>query len=79
MLEMGSFAIISIAGFVIGYILGVGCSVAVTYSIYLGGYRKAVEDSLRPEKSERYLRMLPKIQSSLARQQAIDAQKAKKV
>ena len=76
---MGSFAIISIAGFVIGYILGVGCSVAFMYSIYLGGYRKAVEDSLRPEKSERYLHMLPKIQSSLARQQAIDAQKAKKV
>jgi hypothetical protein len=28
---------------------GIGCSLAILYSIYLGGYRKAVKDSLKPE------------------------------
>ncbi len=53
-----------------GFGFGVGCALAVIYSIYIGGYRKAMEDSLRPEKSERYQQMLPKVQSRLAHQQA---------
>jgi hypothetical protein len=57
-------------GFVIGYLLGVGCAVATMFSIYLGGYRKAMEDSLREEKSERYLWLLPKIRAKLAREQS---------
>jgi hypothetical protein len=34
---------------------------AILYSIYLGGYRKAVEDSLAPEKSKRFNETLAKI------------------
>lgn len=74
---MNSFAISIVIGVFIGCVFGVGCALAVMYSIYTGGYRKAMEDSLRPEKSERYLQMLPKVQSGLAHQQATDAQKAK--
>jgi hypothetical protein len=47
----------------------VGGALAVMYSIYTGGYRKAMEDSLLPEKSKRYLDNLPKIQSKIAREQ----------
>lgn len=76
---MNSFAISIVIGFFIGCVFGVGCALAVMYSIYIGGYRKAMEDSLRPEKSQRYLQMLPKVQSSLAHQQATDTHKAKEL
>lgn len=72
---MNSFAISIVIGFFIGCVFGVGCALAVMYSIYIGGYRKAMEDSLRPEKSERYLQMLPKVQSSFAHQQAAGSRK----
>jgi hypothetical protein len=42
-------------GYFFGFALGVGCALAVFYSIYRGGYRRAVEDSLQPQKSNRYL------------------------
>lgn len=58
----------SFIGFFLGFGFGVGCALAVMYSIYTGGYRKAMEDSLRDEKSERYLQLLPKIQAKLARE-----------
>ena len=32
-------------GAFIGFFFGVGCALAVMYSIYLGGYRAAVKDS----------------------------------
>jgi hypothetical protein len=51
--------------------LGVGCNLALLYSIYLGGYRKAMEDSLREAKSERYLQLLPKIRAKLAEERTI--------
>jgi hypothetical protein len=41
-------------GYFFGFALGVGCALAVFYAIYSGGYRKAVEDSLLPQKSKRY-------------------------
>ena len=52
-----------------GFGFGVGCALAVIYSIYTGGYRKAMEDSLREDKSERYLQLLPKVKSKLAREE----------
>ncbi len=52
----------AIIGFFFGFGLGAGCSLAVMYSIYSGGYRKALEDSLREEKSERYVRLYAKAQ-----------------
>lgn len=54
-----------------GFGFGVGCALAVMYSIYTGGYRKAMEDSLREEKSERYMQLLPKMKAKLARELAV--------
>jgi hypothetical protein len=45
---------------------GTGCSLAIMYSIYLGGYRKAVEESLQPVKSKRWLQSLRKIEDRQA-------------
>jgi hypothetical protein len=50
---MGLFYNIMI-GYFFGFALGVGCALAVFYAIYSGGYRKAIEDSLQPQKSKRY-------------------------
>ncbi len=41
-------------GYFFGFALGVGCALAVFYAIYSGGYRKAVEHSLLPQKPKRY-------------------------
>jgi hypothetical protein len=57
-----------IIGFFFGFFFGFGCALAVIYSIYLGGYRKAIEDSLREEKSDRYRHWLPKIQAKLEKE-----------
>jgi hypothetical protein len=37
-----------------GFVFGVGCSLAVMYSIYNGGYRAAIRDSMMAEPPERY-------------------------
>ena len=58
---MSSFGPAAILGLCIGFLWGTGCSLAILYSIYLGGYRKAVEDSLLPEKSKRWRETLRKI------------------
>lgn len=55
-------------GFAMGFGFGVGCAFAVLYTIYTGGYRKALEDSLREEKSERYIELLLKVQAKLAKE-----------
>lgn len=60
----------SFIGFVMGFGFGVGCAFAVLYTIYTGGYRKAMEDSLREEKSRRYREFLPKVLSKLAKERA---------
>jgi len=39
---------------IIGFGFGVGCALAVMYSIYMGGYRAAVRDSQLPVPPERY-------------------------
>jgi hypothetical protein len=53
-LNMGIFYNIML-GYFFGFALGVGCALAVFYAIYTGGYRKAIEDSLLPQKPKRYL------------------------
>jgi hypothetical protein len=60
MAEVGRYAFI---GLCVGLIWGVGCSLVLLYSIYLAGYRKAVKDSLKPDKSARFLATVEKIQS----------------
>ncbi len=53
-------------GFFFGFALGVGCSLVVLYAIYSGGYRKALEDSLREPKSAHYLAHLSRAVKKLA-------------
>jgi hypothetical protein len=53
-------------GLCIGLIWGVGCSLALLYSIFLAGYRKAVEDSLAPEKSKRFVNVADKVKARRA-------------
>lgn len=57
-------------GFFFGFALGVGCSLVVLYAIYSGGYRKALEDSLREPKSERYVRLLAQAGKKVAAERA---------
>jgi hypothetical protein len=47
-------------GFFFGFAFGVGCALAVMYSIYMGGYRAAIRDSQLPIPPERYVRALAK-------------------
>jgi len=49
-----SFAIV--LGCFVGFFFGVGCALAVMYSIYLGGYRAAVKDTLLATPPERLIR-----------------------
>lgn len=53
-------------GFFFGFALGVGCSLVVLYAIYSGGYRKALEDSLRTPSSGNYLHLLSKAKDKIA-------------
>ncbi len=41
-------------GFFLGFVFGVGCALAVMYSIYMGGYRAAVRDSTLISPPERF-------------------------
>ncbi len=50
----GSF-VVPLLGFFLGFAFGVGCALAVLYSIYAGGYRAAVRDSLLDPPPERWL------------------------
>ena len=43
----------SIIGFFLGFTFGVGCALAVMYSIFLGGYRAALRDAAMPETPKR--------------------------
>jgi hypothetical protein len=69
-MDFGPAAVIGLS---IGFLWGIGCSLAILYSIYLGGYRKAVQDSLLPEKSKRWRETLKKVQESNAQKAANSA------
>jgi hypothetical protein len=57
-------------GLCFGFLFGTGCSLAILYSIYLGGYRKGVEDSIAPVKPRRYLDALEKLKRRRAQEAA---------
>jgi hypothetical protein len=44
-----------------GFAFGVGCALAVMYSIYMGGYRAAVKDSQLNPPPERLTRAVAKL------------------
>jgi hypothetical protein len=49
-------------GFFLGFAFGVGCALAVMYSIYMGGYRAAVRDSRMPEAPKRLVKELARLE-----------------
>ena len=51
---MFGFSAYSLMGFCLGFMLGVGCALAVMYSIYMGGYRAAMKDMLLETKPKRW-------------------------
>jgi len=51
----------AILGVFLGFGFGVGCALAVMYSIYMGGYRAAVKDSQLSTPPERYSKALEKL------------------
>lgn len=67
---MTAFGPAAVLGLCIGFLWGIGCSLAILYSIYLGGYRKGIEDSLADNKSRRYQETLVKIDARRARRAA---------
>jgi hypothetical protein len=51
----------SLIGFFLGFAFGVGCALAVMYSIYNGGYRAAVRDASLATPPERLLKAREKL------------------
>jgi hypothetical protein len=51
-----------VLGLCFGFMFGVGCSLAVMYSIYLGGYRKAVDESVQTVPPKRFVEAVRKAQ-----------------
>ncbi|MGA3049550.1 MAG: hypothetical protein ABSD67_23285 [Terracidiphilus sp.] len=70
---MIAFSQAAVVGLLIGFLWGMGCSLAIIYSIYLGGYRKAVEDSLKEEKSKRWRETLKKVEAKRTQEAAAAA------
>jgi hypothetical protein len=60
---MKAFGSAVLLGLGIGLVWGVGCAIALLYSIFLAGYRKAVADSLAEVKPKRFLQILEKLRS----------------
>ena len=58
---MNAFGPAAVLGLIFGFMWGIGCSLAILYSIYLGGYRKGIEDSMAEQKPDRYRRALEKM------------------
>lgn len=58
---MYGFAVSSLIGVALGFLFGVGCALAVMYSIYLGGYREALRDMGRSSKPSRWTEELAKV------------------
>jgi hypothetical protein len=70
---MTSFGPAALIGLCIGFMWGIGCSLAILYSIFLGGYRKGVEDSLAPRKTERYRKTLNRINDRIQKRSGSSA------
>ncbi len=60
---MSAFGPAAILGLIFGFLWGIGCSLAVMYSIFLGGYRKAIKESLSNPQPERYVKALEKVRA----------------
>jgi hypothetical protein len=67
---MEVFGMAALFGLILGFMFGVGCAAAVIYTIYMGGYRKAIEDSLTNETNERYVHALRKVKDKVAKKRS---------
>jgi ABC-type antimicrobial peptide transport system permease subunit len=45
----------ALIGVFLGFVFGVGCALAVMYSIYMGGYRAAIKDGYLPTPPKRLI------------------------
>ena len=54
----------AVIGFFLGFAFGVGCALAVMYSIYMGGYRAAIKDSVLPNPPVRFVAAVHKASKS---------------
>ncbi len=54
-------------GYFFGFALGVGCALAVMYTIYTNGYKKGIEHSLLREKPKGYYSALTTVQKRFNR------------
>lgn len=59
---MYGFAISNLIGVCLGFMFGVGCALAVMYSIYMGGYRAALRDLQLKERPKRHFEELAKVE-----------------
>ncbi len=57
----------ALIGFFLGFAFGVGCALAVMYSIYMGGYRAAVADMAQAVPPERLLKAQDKLRPPITR------------
>jgi hypothetical protein len=68
---MGGFYNIML-GYFFGFALGVGSALAVFYTIYIGGYKKAVEHGLLEQKPKRYLDAVASARRRMGKERARD-------
>lgn len=64
---MYGFAISTLIGVALGFLFGVGCALAVMYSIYMGGYREALRDMALAIKPKRWHEELAKVKKMEAK------------
>jgi len=64
---MYGFAISTLIGVALGFMFGVGCALAVMYSIYMGGYREALRDMALAIKPTRWHEELAKVKKMEAK------------
>ncbi len=67
---MNGFGPAAVLGLIFGFLWGIGCSLAIMYSIFLGGYRKAIKESLAEPQPARYVKALSRIQAKRIRKAA---------
>jgi hypothetical protein len=60
---LNAFGPAVVLGLIFGFMWGIGCSLAIMYSIFLGGYRKAIKESLAQPPPPRFLKAFEKIQT----------------
>ena len=58
---MEVFGMAALFGLILGFMFGVGCAAAVMYTIYMGGYRRALADSLEGAPSMRLQKELDRL------------------